>query len=76
MEVLHDETVLAETEFVWEFGQTMELSLKVLGDQLTGSINGQHFVTANSNTFSDGAIGLLIEEGRSATNTISVKPVS
>ena len=76
MEVLHDEIVLAETEFAWEFGQTLELSLKVHGDQLIGSINGQHLVTASSNTFSDGAIGLLIEEGRSATNTISVKPVN
>ena len=75
MEVLHDEIVLAETEFAWEFGQTLELSLKVHGDQLIGSINGQHLVAASSNTFTDGAIGLLIEEGRSATNTISVKPV-
>ena len=76
VEVLHDETILVETDFVWGFGQTMELSLKVHGDQLIGSINGENILTATSNTFSDGAIGLLIEEGRTATNAISVKPVS
>ena len=74
VEVLHDEIVLAETEFDWEFGQTLELSLKVHGDQLIGSINGQHLVTASVIHLPMGRLVCLLRKVK-CTNTISVKPV-
>ena len=74
MQVLHDETILAEKEFAWSFGETLEMSLSVAGDQLVGSINGEKVIEATSDTFSDGSMGLLIEEGRTATQAVRVQP--
>ena len=76
VEVLHDEKVLAESDFSWEFGQTMEMSLEVNGNQLTGSIDGETVLISTSDTFADGAVGLVIEEGRTATRSVRVQPVA
>ncbi len=76
VEVLNDEKVLAEADFPWEFGQKLEMSLEVNGDQLIGSIDGETVLTATSDSFSDGAVGLVIEEGRSATRQVHVQPVT
>ena len=76
VEALHDDTVLAEAEFDWSFGETYEMSLQVSGNQLVGSVNGTKVLEATSDTFADGAIGLLIEEGRTATNAVRIQPVA
>lgn len=76
VEVLNEEKVLAEADFPWEFGQKLEMSLEVNGDQLIGSIDGETVLTATSDSFSDGAVGLVIEEGRSATRQVHVQPVT
>ena len=52
------------------------MSLEVNGDQLIGSIDGETVLTATSDSFSDGAVGLVIEEGRSATRQVHVQPVT
>lgn len=76
VEVLHDETILAEAVFDWSFGETYEMSLQVSGNQLVGSINGNKVLEATSDTFTDGALGLLIEEGRTATSAVRIQPVT
>ena len=76
VEVLNEEKVLAEADFPWEFGQKLEMSLEVNGDQLIGSIDGETVLTATSDSFSDGAVGLVIEEGRSATRQVRVQPIT
>ena len=76
VEVLNDEKVLAEADFPWEFGQKLEMSLEVNGDQLIGSIDAETVLTTTSDSFSDGAVGLVIEEGRSATSQVHVQPVT
>ena len=72
----HDETVLAEASFHWLFGETLNMSLTAEGDHLTASINGVQVLEANDSSFRGGAAAILIEEGRSATNKVTVEPVS
>jgi len=72
VERLHDETVLAEEPFAWTLGEKYELSLTVSGSHLTGSINGAVVLEANSEAFADGAVGLVIEEGRMATHEVRI----
>ena len=72
----HDETVLAEASFDWSFGETLNMSLSAKGDHLTASINGTQVLEALDSTLKGGAVGMVIEEGRSATNKVSVEPVS
>ena len=72
----HDETVLAEASFDWSFGETLNMSLSAKGDHLTASINGTQVLEATDSTLKGGAVGIVIEEGRSATNKVSVEPVS
>ena len=76
VEALHDDTVLAEAEFDWSFGETYEMSLQVSGNQLVGSVNGTKVLEATSDTFADGAIGLLIEEGRTETKAVRIQSVA
>ena len=52
------------------------MSLRAEGDHLTASINGTQVLEATDSTLKGGAVGIVIEEGRSATNKVSVEPVS
>ena len=72
----HDETVLAEASFDWSFGETLNMSLSAKGDHLMASINGTQVLEATDSTLKGGGVGIVIEEGRSATNKVSVEPVS
>jgi ADP-ribosylglycohydrolase len=69
-------TVLAETDFVWEFGQTVTLRLQVVGNQLQGWINGKPVfeVQDTDHPLLEGAIALVCEEGRMAADAIRVQP--
>ena len=72
----HDETILAEASFDWLFGETLNMSLTAEGDYLTAWINGVQVLEATDSSFRGGAVAILIEEGRSATNRVTVEPVS
>ena len=72
----HDETILAEASFDWSFGETLNMSLAAERDHLTASINGVQVLEATDSTFRGGAVAILIEEGRSATNKVTVEPAS
>ena len=69
---LHQESVLAESEFGWSFGDTLHMSLGVDGDELWGEINGQVVLSARDSSLDSGAIGLVIADGRSATHKVEV----
>jgi hypothetical protein len=69
---LHQESVLAESEFGWSFGDTLHMSLGVEGDELWGEINGQVVLSARDSSLDSGAIGLVIADGRSATHKVEV----
>jgi hypothetical protein len=77
IKALDGETVLAETEFPWRFGETYEFHLQVRGQQLRASINGQTLFTVQETIrpLSSGGIALVCEEGRMATDAVVVRPV-
>ena len=69
---LHEESVLAEAEFNWSFGDTLDMTLRVVGDELVGEINGSTVLTARDSSLDSGAIGLIVADGRSATHKVEV----
>ena len=73
--MLNEETVLAEKPFAWELGETYALKLTVEGDRLVAQ-SGETVLTASDPALTCGGIALLIEEGRTATQTVRVRPVS
>ena len=74
VKVAGDETLLASQRFPWAFGESHEMSLAAAGDKLIGSINGEAVLTATDAELACGGIALAIEEGSTATNSVSVDP--
>ncbi len=73
---VHEESVLAEAEFKWALGDTLKMSLHVNGDALVGKIDGAVVLTAKDTALDSGAIGLVVADGRTATNSVTVAPLS
>lgn len=71
---VHEQTVLAEASFAWSFGDTLNMTLTVRDDVLTGEINGKVLLEARDGGLDAGAVGLVVEEGRSATHRVQVSP--
>ena len=69
------ETVIAEADFDWQYGETYLMDLQVDGSSLTGNINGQTVISGTDDALDSGAIALLIEEGRTATQQVKVSPI-
>jgi hypothetical protein len=71
------DTVLAEADSGWEMGKTYELTLRVEGNRLVGSVNGQVMVEASDSegTFGGGGIALIAEEGRIGCDYVAVAPL-
>ena len=74
IKMLNEVTVLAETSFAWELGETYELSLSVDGDKLLAQA-GDVTLEGNDSALSSGGVGLMIEEGRTATQTVDIRPI-
>jgi hypothetical protein len=66
--------VLAEADFAWSFGETLNMTLTVQGNALVGEINGAVVLEASDASLDAGAIGLVVEQGRTATDQIQVRP--
>ena len=64
--------ILAEAGFDVSLGTTYQLKLRVAGDTIEGFVNGEKMVSADDSSLSEGGVGLLIEEGRSATQKVSI----
>jgi hypothetical protein len=74
--MLDTPTVLAEVEFPWTFGETHELSLEVANATLQAWIDGMALFTATDpQPLENGAVALVCEEGRTATNVVRVRSV-
>ena len=70
------ETVLAEAPFDWSLGETLDMTLNVKGDKITGLINNNQVLKAQDAKLDAGAAGLVVEEGRTGTNTVKVGSAS
>ena len=73
---VHEESVLAEAVFNWTLGDTLNMSLRVNGDELVGEIDGTVVLTAKDTSLDSGAIGLVVADGRTATHKVAVAPLS
>ena len=67
--------VLNEADFLLELGRKYQFEIVVSGDQIAAKIDGRTTLNATDSNLSSGGIGLLINEGRTATHEVSVKPI-
>ena len=68
------ETTLAEVPFLWELGEPYALQLQVQGSSIRGRVDGTElFHTIDDDRpLLDGALALVCEEGRVATDAVTV----
>jgi hypothetical protein len=69
----HDH-VLASQGYPWKFGKTYEMSLSVNGDRLIATINGEQVLEVMDNSLTHGGVALLVAEGRTATDSVTITP--
>ena len=63
---------LDEAGFDVTFGETYQLRLAVQGETIEGYVNGEKVVTASDASLAQGGIALVIDEGRTATQKVSI----
>ena len=68
-------TVLAEAPLDVEFYRTYEMEIAVEGTRITGSVDGEALLATEDDALATGGIALLIDEGRTATQAVSIAPV-
>ena len=78
VKALDGNTVLAESGFGWEFGSTYSLKMQVAGNRIQGWVDGQRLfdVEDNDRPLTGGAIALICEEGRMASEAVTVCPIA
>ena len=67
-------TVLAEAPFDVEFYRTYQLEIAVNGTTLTASVDGDAVLEAEDDALATGGIALVVDEGRTATQSVSITP--
>ncbi|RIK43220.1 MAG: hypothetical protein DCC55_06325 [Chloroflexi bacterium] len=78
VKALDGDHVLAEAPFDWQLGQGYDLSLAVAGSTLTAQIDGKTILQVEDHTrpLLSGAVALVCEEGRAATDAVIVRPLN
>ena len=64
--------ILDEAALDVTLGTTYQLKLSVRGDSIEGYVNGEKLVSANDASLSQGGVALVIDEGRTATQKVSI----
>jgi ADP-ribosylglycohydrolase len=77
IKALDGKAVLAETDFAWEFGETHDLGLEVIGTRIRAWIDGQQLfeVDDTERPLEGGGVALVCEEGRTATQAVTVRSI-
>ncbi len=77
VKALDGEHVLASKSYPWQLGQTYQLELAAEGTRLQAWIDGQPVfdVEDSDHPLESGAVALICREGRTASNSVTVKPV-
>ena len=72
-----EDKVLAETTSGWTFGEPYNLNLKVEGNRLTASLNGEIVLQAvdEANRLTGGGVALISEVGRIGCDSVEVRPI-
>jgi hypothetical protein len=78
VKMLDGEQILASKPYSWAFGTTYQMSLQAKGNHLQGWINGELVldVTDENSPLLDGAAALICNEGRTATESVTIQPAS
>ena len=73
---LDGDTVLAETDFPWEYGETHTFALRVTGNRLQAAINDldRSLFDVTDGELDGGGIALVVEEGRVMSDAVAVRP--
>ena len=73
---LDGETVLAEADYPWVYGEKHQLALRVEGHRLQGCIDNldEPLFDVTDGTLVGGGIALVVEEGRIMSDEITVRP--
>ena len=76
VKALDGDTLLAEADYAWQFGETHDLSLEVVGSRLRAWIDGRQLfeVEDTDRPLTGGAVALICEEGRTASQAVKVQP--
>ena len=76
VKALDGDMVLAEVGFAWEYDETHELSLEVVGTCLRAWIDREELFALDDadRSLTSGAVALVCEEGRTATQVVRVQP--
>ncbi|HXF60225.1 MAG TPA: ADP-ribosylglycohydrolase family protein [Caldilineaceae bacterium] len=77
VKALDGDHILAEAPYDWRYGGDYELRLAAQGQTLVGLVNGQEVlrVEDHERPLCSGGIALVVEEGRMATDLVTVEPV-
>ena len=73
---LDGDTVLAEADFPWEYGDSHVFALQAKGDRLRGFIDNldDALFDVTDNMLAGGGIALVVEEGRVMSDEVAVRP--
>jgi len=66
--------VLASRPYPWEFGATHQLTVRVAGARITALVDGVQLFDLDDTALSCGGVALLVEQGRTATQSVSITP--
>lgn len=78
VKVWYDSTeTLAEADLDWQYGVTYQLGLALKGDLLSASVDGVPLFSVSDagSPLDSGAVALVCEEGRTATQAVAVRPL-
>lgn len=64
--------ILDEAALEVTFGKTYQLRLIVNSDSIEGYVDGEKLVTARDSSLAQGGVALVIDEGRTATQKVSI----
>ncbi len=67
--------VLAARAYPWEFGTTHQLTLRVAGSRITALVDGTALFDLDDTALACGGVALLVEQGRTATQTVRITPI-
>ena len=73
---LDGDTVLAEAEIPWDYGETHTFALRVRGNRLLGYIDNldEALLEVTDSKLASGGIALVVEEGRVMSDEVTVRP--
>lgn len=78
IKALDGDTVLAEMDVAWGFGETHEFGLQVAGQAISASIDGKTLftITDNNRPLAGGGIAYIVEEGRIMSEGVELRPLA